>query len=273
MELVVFDLDGTLLNGNSVVSPRTAETLRLLTERGIAYTVATGRMRQGSRQLLAAHGFQLPQIFKNGVMTWCPRAGDYSHVSLLTPGEILHVMHAVDAQGITPFVFTLQPDGRQGLYHSGTRNAVEERLLGYFTGHAEVVVRPVGELPADAAITNISALGAAAQVAAVERLVENEPHLVAFAGTAIEGDHLVWIDIHHGEASKGPAVTRLREELGATRVICFGDGDNDLSMFLMADECYAPDNAKPEIKAVATAVIGHHHDDGVAEFLRERFGL
>ena len=273
MELVVFDLDGTLLNGDSVVSPRTAETLRLLTERGIAYTVATGRMRQGSRELLAAHGFQLPQIFKNGVMTWCPSKADYLHVSLLTPSEILHVMHAVDAQGITPFVFTLEPDGRQGLYHSGTRNAVEERLLGYFTGHAGVVVRPVRELPADAAITNISALGAAAQVAAVERLVEAEPHLVAFAGTAMEGEHLVWIDIHHGEASKGTAVARLREQLGATRVICFGDGDNDLSMFLMADECYAPDNAKPEIKAVATAVIGHHNEDGVAEFLRARFNL
>ncbi len=110
-------------------------------------------------------------------------------------------------------------------------------------------------------------------MADVERLVQNEPHLVAFAGTAIEGDHLVWIDIHHGEASKGAAVTRLREELGASRVICFGDGDNDLSMFLMADECYAPDNAKPEIKAIATGVIGHHHEDGVAEFLRARFRL
>jgi hypothetical protein len=44
-------------------------------------------------------------------------------------------------------------------------------------------------------------------------------------------------------------------------------------MFLIADECYAPDNAKPEIKAVATGVIGHHGEDGVAEFLRERFSL
>ena len=273
MELVVFDLDGTLLNGDSEVSPRTADTLRLLTERGIAYTVATGRMRQGSRQLLAAHGFVLPQIFKNGVMTWCPGKEDYLHVDLLTPDEILHVMHAIDAQGITPFVFTLEPDGRQGVYHSRTRNAAEERLLSYFSGHAGVIVQPVSSLPGDAAITNISALGPAAQVAAVERLVEVEPRLVAFAGSAIEGDHLVWIDVHHGEASKGAAVTRLREQLGVTRVICFGDGDNDLSMFLIADECYAPDNAKPEIKAVATGVIGHHHEDGVAEFLRARFNL
>ena len=82
-----------------------------------------------------------------------------------------------------------------------------------------------------------------------------------------------WIDVHHSDASKGNAVSRLREQLGATRVICFGDSDNDLSMFVMADECYAPDNARAAIKAAATAVIGHHHADGIADFLRERFSL
>jgi len=56
-------------------------------------------------------------------------------------------------------------------------------------------------------------------------------------------------------------------------VICFGDSDNDLSMFATADECYAPSNAKPEVLRAATAVIGHHNEDGVARFLRERFSL
>jgi len=43
MELIVFDLDGTLLNNASEISPFTRETLQRLTERDIAYTVATGR--------------------------------------------------------------------------------------------------------------------------------------------------------------------------------------------------------------------------------------
>ena len=68
MELVVFDLDGTLLNRDSALSGRTAETLRRLAERGIAYTVATGRMLHGSRELLEGHGFRLPLVLKNGVM-------------------------------------------------------------------------------------------------------------------------------------------------------------------------------------------------------------
>ena len=41
----------------------------------------------------------------------------------------------------------------------------------------------------------------------------------------------------------------------------------------MADESYAPANAKPEVKEAATAVIGHHDEDGIAAFLRQRFDL
>ena len=39
----------------------------------------------------------------------------------------------------------------------------------------------------------------------------------------------------------------------------------------MADESYAPSNAKEQVKAAATAVIGHHDEDGIAEFLQQRF--
>lgn len=273
MDLVVFDLDGTLLDRDSAVSARTAETLRLLADRGIAYTVATGRMLHGSRDVLAGHGFDLPQIFKNGVMVWNPLAQDYSHLSLLAPDEIRHVMDAVTAQQVTPFVFTLEADNQHAVYHAPVQNAVEERLLNYYIKHPSIIIRPVSELPAAASITNISAIGPNALVAEIERIVAHEEHLVAFAGSAMEGEHLAWIDIHHSDASKGNAVRRLREQLGATRVICFGDSDNDLSMFAMADECYAPDNARAAIKAAATAVIGHHHADGIADFLRERFSL
>lgn len=71
----------------------------------------------------------------------------------------------------------------------------------------------------------------------------------------------------------GSAVQNLKHQLGASNVICFGDSDNDLSMFALADESYAPNNANAAIKNKATEVIGHHHEDGVARFLRERFSL
>ena len=65
----------------------------------------------------------------------------------------------------------------------------------------------------------------------------------------------------------------LRKQLGASKVVCFGDSENDLSMFAAADEAYAPENAKEHVKAAATAVIGHHDEDGIARYLRQRFKL
>jgi hydroxymethylpyrimidine pyrophosphatase-like HAD family hydrolase len=222
---------------------------------------------------LEGHGFRLPQVYKNGVMIWNPGDDDYSHRNFLTLDEIQHVLEAVMAQSLSPFIFTLEPGNRHAIYHPPLQNDVEVRLAKSFAERDTVDVLPAADMPADAEITNISALGIPASVDAVERMIEAEPDLVAYAGTALEGETLRWIDIHHSEASKGSAVEILRRQLGASKVVCFGDSDNDLSMFASADEAYAPANAKPQVLEAATAVIGHHDEDGIARFLRERFQL
>lgn len=273
MELIVFDLDGTLLNRASAISDYTRETLRLLRARGVAYTVATGRTLHGARDLLQGHGFSLPQAFKNGVVIYNPSLGRYSHRYLLTQREIRHVLEAFLARRITPFLFTLEPGERHGIYHPPLLTRAEERLAEVFRGDRGVPVRPIAELPADADITNVSALGAEAGIRAVVDQVRDEPGLVAYMGTAIEDRDLCWVDIHHHAGTKGDAVSCLKEELGLERVICFGDSDNDLSMFAAADEAYAPANAKDDILAAADRIIGHHDEDGIARFLRERFSL
>ena len=273
MELIVFDLDGTLLDRRSEISAFTRDTLRALSERKIAYTVATGRTLHASREILEGHGFALPQVYKNGVMIWSPENDDYSHRNFLTLSEIEHVLEAVLAQDVTPFIFTLEPGNHHAIYHPPLRHDIEKKLAADFSSRSGVEVLPAGRMPAEAEITNISALGPPAAIGAVEKLVEAEPGLVAYAGHALEGREMRWIDIHHGAASKGGAVELLREQLGATRVLCFGDSDNDLSMFSKADEAYAPENAKDHVKQAATAIIGHHDEDGIARFLRERFDL
>ena len=273
MELIVFDLDGTLLDASSRISPYTRETLARLAEQDVLYTVATGRALHAARDLIDGHGFRLPQVYKNGVLIWQPEANDYSRHTHLTADEIRHVFDAVLRQGVTPFLSTLEPGGVHGVYHTPLGSAAERALADEFRSRTDVKLRPAAHMPADAEITSISALGPATAITAVQALVADEAELVAYAGPALEGGELMWIDIHHREGSKGNAVEVLREELGASRVVCFGDGDNDLSMFATADEAYAPANARPEVRGAATAVIGHHDEDGIARFLRERFGL
>jgi len=277
MDLIVFDLDGTLLNASAEVSAYTRETLERLSARGIAYTVATGRTLHASRDVLQGHSFGLPQAYKNGVVIWNPTEEDYTHHNFLTLAEIQHVLEAVLREQLTPFMFTLEPGNVHAIYHPPVQTEVEERLLADFRsrsgGRGGVGVFPASQMPANADITNVSALGVPRAVDAVELMIADEPGLVAYAGTALEAAKLKWIDIHHVDASKGNAVEILRQELGASRVLCFGDSNNDLSMFATADESYAPSSAKPEVRNAATAVIGHHDADGVARFLRERFAL
>jgi len=273
MELLVFDLDGTLLDGNAAVSAHTRDTLRALRRRGIAYTVATGRTLHASQELLHGHGFELPQIYKNGVVIWQPQRGAYSHRNLLSQAEIRCVLDAFDGAGIAPFIFTLGPGERHAVYHPQLHTQVERDLAQLFAGGRGLEVLPAAALPGDVDICNISALGAPAAIALVRERIAGAEHLVAYGGPAFEGNGLHWLDIHHSAASKGGAVAQLKLDLGVTRVICFGDSDNDLSMFAMADESYAPANAGAAVRAAATAVIGRHDEDGISSFLRERFGL
>ena len=273
MDLIVFDLDGTLLNKKSQVSDHTRDTLQQLRKRNIAYTVATGRTLQSARNLLDGQGFTLPHIYKNGVLTWRPESDLYSHSNLLTSSEIGAVLEAFLSVAVTPFIFTVEPSNRHVVYHLPMQNDTERRLAKIFSQDRGIEILPVTAMPSDAEITNISALGARGAIESVADLVKTEEHLMAYAGNAIEGESLCWIDIHHSAASKGGAVANLKQDLGVSRIICFGDSDNDLSMFAMADESYAPSNAKDAVRAVATEIIGHHNEDGISRFLRKRFDL
>ncbi|MGM0634414.1 MAG: HAD family hydrolase [Pseudomonadota bacterium] len=273
MELVVFDLDGTLLNGASQISPYTRETLQLLSRGGIAFTVATGRNLHSAQEIIRGHGFALPHIYTNGVLVWDPRDEALSMANFLTVPEAGHVIRAADRADLTPFVHSVDLGQRHFIFHPPVRHRSEEKLLAAFRARTATPVYPLAEMPAEARITNINMLGDPAAVDQVRTDIRDEAHLVAYAGMAMENSELKWIDIHHSDASKGNAVTALSELLGVTRTLCFGDNDNDLSMFAIADESYAPENASAEIRTAATAVIGHHDQDGVARFLRERFGL
>ncbi len=273
MELIVFDLDGTLLDRNATISDYTSETLELLSQRDIAYTLATGRTLHGARAVLEGHRFELPQAYKNGVLIWHPDERRFSSSMTLTARELDNVVHACIRHGVTPFVFTLDQNHNSSVYYPALQTEADRELVRVLGLEGHVSMHALDELPNDADVTHVNSIGAPDAVAAIVRGIADEDHLVAYSGLAREGADWHWLDVHHSDASKGGAITTLKQLLGLERVICFGDSDNDLSMFEAADECYAPANANETIKAAATAVIGHHDEEGIARFLRERFAL
>ena len=276
MDLIFFDLDGTLLNKSSQISSFTKETLALLGEKDIAFTVPTGRTMHSAQFVLEGQSFLLPHIYNNGVAIWDPSGNALTLENLLAPSEVnLIIEHAVK-NNITPFINTVNmdsPNHEHVIYHSTPKYQVERDLIEKYFSRTKAKLATIESLPATAHITNISMIGDAALVYDMYQQLNMHDELIAYSGPAIEGDEYRWMDVHHKLASKGSAVELLRNQLGASNVICFGDSDNDLSMFELADEAYAPSNAKPYIKDAATSVIGHHDEDGIARFLRERFSL
>jgi hypothetical protein len=272
MNLIFFDLDGTLLNAASEISPFTKETLTLLSEKNIAYTLATGRTMLSAKSILKGHDFDLPQVYNNGVTIWDPKTQKLTLENTLSSAEISTIIDLAAVQGITPFVHAID-DQHCFIYHAAPRHQVEKELINTRYCHVKAKIFPIEALPANGQVTNISMIGVAEAINPIWRELKNNPNLVAYSGPAIEGDQFRWMDILHCQASKGAAVAKIKRRLGATNVICFGDSDNDLSMFELADESYATENAKDNLKEAASVIIGPNYKDGVAHFLRERFSL
>jgi hypothetical protein len=273
MDLIVFDLDGTLLNENSQISNFTKETLQLLSVNDIAFTVATGRTQYSAEHIVEGHNFILPHIYSNGVIVWDPKHESLSLDNLLSTEDVQYVLEGSFLQKITPFISAVDDHNQHHIYHPAVQHPVEKKLLDTYLSRANSNILPVGQMPTDVHITNISMIGHSDDIDAIQTLINTQTHLIAYSGPAVEGSGFKWMDIHHNQANKGSAVEALRDQLEAKHVICFGDSDNDLSMFAIANESFAPSNAKAEIKSAATDVIGHHKEDGVAHFLRERFNL
>lgn len=272
MDLVVFDLDGTLLNKQSQISSFTRETLSLMQAKGITYTVATGRTLHAAHDIIEGHGFDEPHIYSNGVIMWDPAAAKLSLNNALSQTELDHILAVAMAHHITPFVSVVDTRNQHYIYHSTVKHRVEAQLLELYQSRQTAKVIS-GKTPNDALITNISFLGKDDTIDQVKSALSINSELIAYSGEALEGQGLSWMDVHHSDANKGTAVEYLGKQLGASNIICFGDNDNDLSMFNIAHESYATDNAIDAIKQAASRVIGHHDNDGVAHFLRERFAL
>ena len=273
MDLIFFDLDGTLLNDVSEITAFTKDTLALLRHNHIAYTVATGRTMLSAQPILQGHVFDLPQIYSNGVTIWHPETTQMTLENLLGGVEISTIVRVAKEHTITPFVHAIGGNFQSLVFHPNTQHDVEKNLIDRYLANTDAVLLPLAELADNKQVTNISMIGEYELIHAMWLELNQHENLVGYSGTALEGNNFSWMDVHHSNASKGTAVTNLKERLGASNVICFGDSNNDLSMLQIADESYAPGNAKDQIKEVVDQVIGNNDEDGVARFLRERFSL
>ncbi|WP_187265479.1 HAD-IIB family hydrolase [Reinekea thalattae] len=272
-ELLVFDLDGTLLNEHEQLSPVTQKALDQLDRLGINWTVATGRMPHGAREALPNLVFKHPQAYKNGVLLWDLNEDTVFSKIPMSQQDAIEVCQRLYAKDIKPWVNTIDHEDNIGAVITGITSDKEKQWSDYLSSQGIRVQQQSDYSTLPEHVLNIFA---ATNNPAVLDMSEELAHLdgvAVFAGPDMYHAGGYWLDIHHSSGTKGDAVQLIKKQLGADKTICFGDSDNDISMFELADECYAMGQGLDELKAIATATIGSNSEDGIAHFLAQRYGF
>ncbi len=263
--LYVTDLDGTLLHNDQTLSDFSAEVLKNLMDKGMIFTYATAR--SASTAGAATRGFPVPfAVVYNGAFTVDMKSGKRVLSSVFAKEESDFIICTLLDGGISPRTFALIDGKERFAYTSAHLESLGAQE--YFRTRKNDPRAYLGknEDLYEGEIFTISACGKKEELLPLYEKLKNTS-VCHFYPDNYSPDY--YLELLPKGATKAEAILRLKEHLGCDRIVAFGDGINDISMFKIADECYAVANAHPDLKAIATAIIPSNEEDGVAKWLIE----
>ena len=263
------DLDGTLLNEDSVLSGDTIAMLnRIIEELGGLFTVATARTPATVVPLMQQVHANLPFIVIGGSAMWNPVTCDYEHTRCIDDETVNAVSDVFDRHGLHPFIYR-----RHGsllyTHHCGSLSVQEERFVAarqhlplkrFFLDDEHY------RHNADEALL-IFAMNKYAVLKALATDLQAVSTCTVMLYHDIFDESEGYLEIFTAGTSKAGAIRDLARQVGADRVVVFGDNRNDIAMLQAADHSVAVENAFSEVKAAASEVIGPNTADSVPRWI------
>ena len=266
VQLVVFDLDGTLLNSKHEISEYSLLAIRELQKKHIKIAIASGRiftMLEGYLHTLNHQGFV---ISSNGA------AID----DLSTQTNIKQIyLDPRDSEQLVTFCYEQQVECNI-LKRSACYFPMKSARIARFDSY-NLIANQKGLSP----IVSKRYVKTIDDYALIEKILiyENNPMKIRKIKKFIEkhtalaytssGDGLM--DVSSQEVSKGFAVEIIAKhlEIPLEHVCVFGDYDNDVSMFQKAGIAIALGNASATAKKHADFITLSNDDEGIAYAIRE----
>lgn len=269
--LYVTDMDGTLLDSYSKVSPESAAIISRLSREGALITVATARTPATVVPLMRDCHTSVPYITMTGAAMWDPVSDGYVEMQLLADDMAREVRRVIESEGLHPFVYTISTDGRVlHAYHNGPMTAADTDFVEARTGLALKkfhIDSPVGLSPVLPRTILNFAMGSLDAVRAAGDKLRQLPGCSVSVYPDNLRHNIGVIEVMSAGIDKGAVVRRLAGKLGVDRIVAFGDNFNDMSLLRSSDVAVAVDNALPEVKAIADVVIGRNDTDAVARYI------
>lgn len=269
IELVVLDLDGTLLPSSKELTPESRRVIGEVRAAGIEVTLATGKGWTLTRGYAQRLGLEVPIVALEGALVGHPTRAQ------ATPGEMLrHLTH--DALTLRRVRRALEDlavgwfftrDGRHILAQQ--RLEVIVHLLRVWDPAVEFVQAPLDD-PDHGRAHVLHVVGEQEPVAEAHRRLRELRMPGVQLLHARFWDGLWQIMLMPADVGKQHGLQCLLDhlELPAANVLACGDWLNDLDMLRMAGVSVAPGNAVPDVRAAADHVLPHTcEEDAIPRFL------
>lgn len=276
-EVVICDLDGTLLDNEAALSGFARDGLNRLLSAGVPLTVATSRRTASIRDKLAGVAIRLPVIEVNGAFVSELAGARRLTACLLDPEAVAATVAVMDEVGADP-VLSAWDGSRDQVYFGPALNPGSAWFVAGKRRYAEIT--DLFEL----ADLTVVADGVAAITGFVpdeegEHLAERLSQLLGAKASVYGAANFYmpgWteVQVQNRLAEKGAAIEPLLAAAGleGSPVVACGDHLNDVGLLAAADLAVAPANAHPRIRELADLVVEPNTEDGVVRWLLERYG-
>ena len=252
---IVTDLDGTLVDRNLAIVPRSRAAIQQFRAAGGAVVIATGRSAASCSRFYDELGLDGPAILLNGALITNLRTGEVLHEQRLDPAAWASVRMFIEA--LPPKVAAVAFRGDRAL-------AVQRPpWVDDYAARDRIDVEQVESWQALNEVSKVMLLCADADTAT---------HIAAAAqrdtsGVTIVMSEVTYIELLPAGVDKGVALRWLadHEQVALHDVAAVGDNPNDLPMLRISGLGAAVGDGHPSVWAAATTVVGACADGAVAD--------
>lgn len=278
--MLVCDLDGTLLNGNSLMMDAAVAALSQAEAAGVEVVFATGRRHSFALDVLGRVDLapETVLISSNGAVTRTMAGEPIRRVSMPVATALLLCRRLTDFRSSLVFTFERNGPGALVVEALDTLHLSMARWVET-NAHEIQCVSPIervldrGEEPIQAMVCGT--LARMADAIAVLEEISPEAELLrdglSIHRTEYAARDLCLVDLLPLGSSKGKAVAELAAQRGidATEIAAIGDNMNDADMLAFAGQAIVMRNAAPELLAMARDngwfVTAGNEEDGAAQ--------
>ncbi len=259
-QLLVIDIDGTLVNDQNEITQKTIDTLQEVKDLGLTITLATGRLYSDALYFAEHLGLYSPMILLHGALIQSYN-GEIIVERDLDPQVISRLIVIAREKDISFQVF------RTDCLIIEKRTTWNDLYLKYSSTKPEIIFVPDMLYYLKHRITQFAFLGDEPEILDLKNLVQKQ----LGNKVSIACSHPNLLEIVAPSVSKGTALKELAAimKIPLSQIIAIGDNYNDIEMIKIAGLGVAMGNAPLEVKKVADFITRDNNHDGIAYFVSQ----